>query len=229
MLTSFIRPDAPPVNTKSDEELHHIIDNREKYLPESVLTAVSELQERGIEFSEEEKGTIEDDMQARVEIAEEAGNVYGGIFSGAYKNCLVDDPDAYSFYSRRIIKVFTFFFSALFGSVMMAMNIWKTKNTTGVVLVLIFGIGITILENIIAAAANLNSGVNIFLGIIGAYLIDILFWNKYIGKTTLYKARSYQTPLIIGILMSIIIIAAIIFDLNSTHALDTFHPDGRTK
>ena len=229
MLTSFIRPDVSPVNTKSDTDLRECIDNREKYLPESVLAAVAELKTRGIEFSEEEEQFIMEDMQARISIAENSSALYAGIFSGAYKNNLVDDPDAYSFYSRRIIKVFTFFFSALFGSILMAMNIWKTKNTTGVILVLLFGIGITIIENVIAAEQNLNSSANIFFAVINAYLIDMLFWNKYIGKSTLYKARSYQTPLIIAIIFSAIAIAFIWHDLNPNHVMDTFQPEGRTK
>jgi len=228
MLTSFIRPDASPVNTKLDTELRQCIDNREKYLPESVFAAISELKRRGVEFTEEEERVIREDMQARMEIAENSGPGYG-IFSGGYKYALVDDLDAYSFYSRRVIKVFTFFFSAIFGSIMMAMNIWKTKNTTGVTLVLLFGITVTIIENIIATRLNANASSNIFFAIINAYLIDILFWNKYIGKSTLYRARSYQIPLIIAIILCVITIAFIWNELNSTHALDTFHPDGRTK
>jgi hypothetical protein len=222
MLTSFIRPDAPPVNTKSDTELQYCIDNREKYLSESVLAAVNELQRRGIEFSEEGKTVIEEDMQARAEIAEEAGNVYGGIFSGAYKKCLVDDPDAYVFYSRRIIKLFTFFFGAFFGSIMMAMNIHKTKNTPGTVLVLVFGITVTIVEVVIPNFLSLNTAANIFFAFINAILIDLLFWRNYIGQATLYKPRTYQTPLLIGIIISVLMIALIMYSISSTHVMDSF-------
>ncbi len=229
MLTSFIRPDAPPVNTKSDTELRQCIDNREKYLPESVLAAVAELQRRGVEFSEEEQRVIREDMLARTEIAENSGSGYGGIFSGTYKNSLVEDTDAYSFYSRRVIKVFTLCFGPLFGSVMMAMNIWKTKNTIGVALVLLFGISVTVIESIIPTTLNLNFASNIFFAVINAYLIDILFWNKYIGKTTLYKARPYQTAVVVAIIISILIVALIMHYLNSTHALDTFYKGGQTK
>ena len=58
MLTSFIRPDASPVNTKLDTELRQCIDNREKYLPESAFAAISELKRRGVEFTEEEERVI---------------------------------------------------------------------------------------------------------------------------------------------------------------------------
>lgn len=229
MLTSFIRPDAPVIESKSDQELEYIIDNREKYLPETVLEAMAELQKRGVEFSEEEIRVIEEDMQARIEIAENSNAGFGGIFSDNYRNCLVEDPDAYSFYSRRIIKVFTFFFSPIFGAIMMAMNIWKTKDRTGVILVLLFGIAIMVIEDTIATKLNLNSSSAIFFGIINAYLIDILFWNHYIGKSSLYKARSYRTPLIIAIIICVLAIALIINNLNSTHAMDSFFPDGKTK
>src|SRR5437879_2079490 len=113
MLTSFLQPNAPDAAIKSDTELRYCIDNREKYLPESVLTAVAELQGRGVEFSEEEIRVIEEDMQARTEIAASSKIGYGSLFNDGYKNCLIEDPDAYSFYSKRVIKAFTFFFGVL--------------------------------------------------------------------------------------------------------------------
>lgn len=69
MLTSFRRPDATSLNYKTDAELRYIIDNRENYLPESVLGAMTELKNRGTQFSDEEMRVVEEDMQARMDIA----------------------------------------------------------------------------------------------------------------------------------------------------------------
>ncbi|HJP62385.1 MAG TPA: hypothetical protein VJ844_03040 [Mucilaginibacter sp.] len=201
MLTSFLRPDAPPPSSKTDEELRERIDNRENYLPETVLNAVAELQRRGHEFSEEELQVINEDMQARMEIAG-SGNTTLATLNDNYKNALVEDPDAYEFYSRRVVRVFTFFFGAVFGSIMMAINIQKTKNFGGVALVLLFGFGTTFVELILASGANLNASASILFSIINSYLIDLLFWNNYIGNSTLYTARKYWAPLIIGLLLA---------------------------
>jgi len=212
MLTSFLRPDAPPPSSYSDEELMERIDNRENYLPATVLNAVAELQRRGHEFSEEELRVINEDMQARMEIVN--GNTPAfGIINDNYKDALVEDPDAYEFYSRRVVKVFTFFFSAFFGAILMAINIGKTRDYNGVILVLVFGLGISVVEQTLAAAIGLGAGATIFFAFINASLIDALFWNRYIGNTTLYKARTYLAPLIIGLLLTAIVVWSM-FQLN---------------
>jgi hypothetical protein len=200
MLTSFLRPDAPPPSSYTDEELREHIDNRENYLPETVLNAVAELQRRGHEFSDEELQVINEDMAARMDIAASTSPL--GILNDSYKNALVEDPNAYAFYSRRVIKVFTFFFGAVFGAILMAINIAKTKDTIGVLLVLVFGFGVTVVEIGLASSANLGAAANIFFAIVNASMIDALFWNKYIGNTALYKARQYWIPLVVGLLLA---------------------------
>ena len=209
MLESFRSPDAPPINFKTDEELRFIIDNREKYLPESVLGAAAVLKERGKELSEEEDRVVREDMQARLEIAN-SSPAYTSLFSDSYKNCLVEDPEAYQFYSRRIIKIFTFFFGVFFGSIMMAINIGKTKNQAGVFSVLLFGLFLTIIESVIGYYSGGGTGVTIIVAFINSYLIDYLFWDKYIGNSTLYTARKYWVPLIVGILIYAGIVAMIV-------------------
>jgi len=202
MLISFLRPDAPPVASKTDEELRYCIDNRENYLPESVLNAVAELQRRGTEFSEEEIRVIEEDMQARTELATITSPL--GVINDNYENCLVDDPDANEFYSRRVIKAFTFFSSPLFGAILMAMNISKTKNFVGVLSVLAFGLGITVAEVVLIFRLNPPVLAVLLLGFVNAYLIDNLFWDKYIGNSTLYKPRKYWPPLVVAVLLIIL-------------------------
>lgn len=208
MLTSFIRPDAEPASYKTSEQLRYIIDNRENYLPESVLAAVDVLQGRGVEFSDEELQVIREDMQARTEIASDSRPSFG-LFADNYKNVLVKDPDAYEFYSRRVIKAFTFFFGPVFGSVMMAMNIGKTGDNGGVALVLAFGVGVNIVEGIIAGGAGIGSSITVIFSFVNMALMDALFWNKYIGNTTLYKARKYWVPLAIGVILLGLVIWAI--------------------
>src|ERR1700757_2761716 len=119
MLTSFRRPDATPLNYKTDTELRYIIDNRENYLPESVLGAMAELKHRGKEFSDEEVRVVEEDMQARMDIAVSAAQS-SSFFADSGRDLQVKDPDGYQFYSRRVIKAFTFFFSPVFGAILMA-------------------------------------------------------------------------------------------------------------
>lgn len=198
MLNSSLRPDAPNASSKSDEELQYCIDNSEKYLPESVEAALAELQNRGVAFTEEEIHIINEDIEAHVELAA-ASNSNIGMFSSSYKNSLVEDPDAYAFYSRRAIKVFTLFCGALFGSILFAINISKTPRKGEAVSVILFGILFTVIEVVISYYARLNTASGIFFGIVAAYSIDYFYWSKAIGNETLYRARSYRIPLAIAL------------------------------
>jgi len=182
---------------KSNEELQNYIDNREKYLPESVEAAVAELQHRGVEFSDEELTVIAEDMQARRTLAEIGSNSFG-LFTGEAKNSQVEDPDAPSFFSKGAILLFSIFFSVFVGSILMASNVRKSPNKDNANWVVPFGLGFNVLISII-------SPQNIYLYVIfgiaancaGAYFMEIVFWNNYIGAATLYKRRSVLIPLVI--------------------------------
>jgi hypothetical protein len=206
----FLRPEPSSIASKSDEELHYCIDNREKYLPENVEVALAELKSRGAEFSEEEIKAINEDLEAHRELAT-ASNSGMGFFNSSFNNNIVDDPDAYNFYSRRIVKVFTFFFGVLFGSIMLAINIGKTKNKTGVIVVLAYGLVVTVVEILLGQQTKNSSSLAVIFGFFNAYTIDYFFWNRYLGNGTFYRTKSYWIPLVIGIVMVALIFLAIIY------------------
>jgi hypothetical protein len=184
---------------------------------------MAELKNRGTQFSDEEVRVVEEDMQARTEIANNAAQS-STFFADSGRDLQVNDPDAYVFYSRRVIKAFTFFFSPVFGAILMAMNMAKAKQNEGISRVILFGIGIIVAENIIVAAIGLSASINIIVAFLNAYLIDLLFWDKYIGKATLYKPRSFWVPLIIGLAISALLVVTLLQQASGSHALDGFLP-----
>ncbi len=187
---------------KTDDELQERINNREKYLPETVEAAVNELQNRGIEFSEEELKVIAEDMQARRDMAKGGSTGYGA-FNNSDKNLQVQDPEAPYLYSKRAIVVFSILFSVLFGSVMLAINVSKTQNITKALLVVLYGFGFTMVTVMIAENYNLNTGLSFVFGYVGAYSMDLIFWKNYIGSSTLYRAKPVWIPLIVAFVMAI--------------------------
>ena len=195
---------------KSDEELHERINNREKYLPETVEAAVAELQSRGEGFSDEELKVIGEDMQARRNLAGTPPDGFGA-FNSRDKNNLVTDPDAPSLFSRRAVYIFSILFSVFFGSVMLAVNVAKTPNKSKAIWVILFGLAYTSAVVLIAENFKLNSTFTIVTCIVGAYLMEALFWNRFIGKATLYRARPIWIPLIIGLAIAIPLITLIIY------------------
>ncbi|ASU35604.1 hypothetical protein [Mucilaginibacter xinganensis] len=187
---------------KSDEELHYCIDNREKYLPETVEAAVDELKIRGVEFSDEELKVIAEDMQARRELAA-GGQENINLFKYSDGNNQVEDPAAPAFYSKRAVYVFAILFSVFFASVMLAINVAKVEKTGKALLVVLFGLGYTAFTIVLAQTLNLPTGAGIFLGMIGGYTMNAFFWNNFIGKETLYRLKPVWVPL--GVALAILI------------------------
>ena len=187
---------------KSDEELHYCIDNREKYLPETVEAAVDELKIRGVEFSEEELRLIAEDMQARRDLAA-SGQENINLFKYTDNNNQVEDPDAPAFYSKRAIYVFSILFSVLFGSVMLAINVSKVEKMGKALVVVLFGLGYTACTIILAGLLNLPNATGIVVGMIGGYIMNAFFWNRYIGKQALYRLKPIWIPLSIALAITI--------------------------
>lgn len=196
---------------RSNEELIERIDDRQKFLPETVEASVAELQFRKHEFSDEELKIINEDIQAQRSNAAMV-TTNPSLFNADYKNTIVEDPDAPLMYSRRVIYVFAFLFGAMFGSIMMAMNISKTGKRNEAYLAVLFGIGFTSLQIYFMSKINANSGgsYGYLGGLISAYCLNYIFWKNFIGYSTFYRARTFWVPLIIALLFVAVIIAAIL-------------------
>lgn len=197
-------------SARSDEELLERIDNRQNYMPETIEASVEGLQYRGHNFSDEELKVISEDVAALRQNAVLAG-VRTGIFSDNYKNVIVKDPDAPSLYSRRVIYAFAFFFNPLFGSVMMAMNVYTTDNLLRVLWIIIFGLTFTILERLILPITGAPVFFLVLFQITGASILESFYWRRYIGDTTFYRTRSIWPLLVIGVVLSGLYIVALMY------------------
>ena len=188
-------------SSRTDEELLACIENRQLYLPETIEASIAELQHRGHAFSEEELSVIEQDVQAHRNNAAIPGRRIG-FANSSYKNNIVQDPDAPALYSRQAIYGFTFLCGALFGSIMMAINMAKIKNNNNIIWVLLFGALYTILEVVIVQSAHTSNALSIILNIAGAIIMESLLWNRFIGNATFYRLKPIWIPLkTIGLLI----------------------------
>jgi len=188
-------------SARTDGELRERIDNREKYLPETVEASVDELKTRGVDFSDEELKVIAEDMQARRDMAAE-GAANTGLFNLTDHRLHTQDPDAPEYYSKRVIVVFSIIFSVLFVSVMLVIILAKTKGIGKAILVVGYGLFITVLVAYIASNYNINAGIAVITGYAGAYSMELLFWNRYIGASALYRPKPFWIPLIVGLALS---------------------------
>ena len=128
-----------------------------------------------------------------------------------YKNNIVEDPDASAFYSKRAVYSFAVFFGALFGSIMLAININKTKNPANALWVILFGISFTAIQVVIVQSSHASSSLAIVFGILSGSILEYFFWNRFIGNSTFYRVKPIWIPLIIGLVMATLIVLAAIY------------------
>jgi len=196
-------------NFSDSEKNLQIIENRKKYLPETVESAIIELQHSGRIFSDEEVQKINADIKKQRDNAAVGGNGSSGIFNNNYKYNLVEDPQAPLLYSKRAIYIFTVLCGALFGSIMLSINSSKVKNRTGILLSLLFGVAFTMLQVVGSDYVKVGNSYAIVCGLIAAICIDRFFWKRFIDDaTTFYRPKSIWVPLLIAVVLGGLILWA---------------------
>lgn len=206
------------ISRLSDVELRDCIDNRQNYMPDTIETAMAELQKRGLALDSAEMQVISEDITAlRDNVKLQVG--YVGLFSSVYKNNIVADPFAPVLYSRSVINGFTFFMGALFGSIMLAINASNVKNQKGVLLSLLFGVLYTVVQIILIFSFHLGPPIGLFFSIIAAYCVNYFLWPRIIGNETFYCAKPFWVPLIIAVLLTASLIYKVLFYPDSLHRL----------
>ena len=171
----------------SDKELIKIIKERTTEPEEKVLAAFAELYKRGTDTTElSKKQDLNPDESKEVE-------------------------ELPVLYSEKVIYTFSILFSVLFGGILFANNLKTVGNKKGALPVIIFSVLYTGLTIYLVNLINTNSSATLILNMIGALIINNLFWNKYIGKGKLYHKKSYKKPLIIALAIFIPLAALIIW------------------
>jgi hypothetical protein len=125
-----------------------------------------------------------------------------------WKKNIVKDPDAPAYYSQQAVLGFSMFFTVIFGAVLLASNVENRKNKW---IVIGFGLLYTsaaiLMLNFLPRSTALTIGVN---GL-GALVLTQLFWNKYIGLQTRFRAKPIWKPLIISIIITIPFLIALFY------------------
>jgi hypothetical protein len=191
----------------SELELKQVIDDKKIYVEEARKAAHQILEERTVGVKNYSENNSENKLQneSSLPIEETAIN------SNSNKSLLTDDLNAPQLHSKKVIRVFSILFSTLFGSVLLMTNMKEVKNTKAKFQVLIFGIIYSFLSILVITyfeTRNLTMPFNF----IGSWILSEYFWNKYIGKETLYRKRSWHKALIISIIVTIPLILAMIYN-----------------
>lgn len=198
---------ATKMAAKTEAELLEYFHNHAKYVPEAVLAAVTELQNRGRIFTAAELATLEAERQA-VKQAAEAAVAEEEISSAT---------EMPRFYSPGAIFGFSIFFSLIFGAALLATNIRQIGNRKGGWVVVGFGLFYMLLEVLVRWQLKRSSGLSmafdlasVAFKLAGAFILNYYFWPKYIGRQLAYEAKPIWRALLISIVSILIVLSLLV-------------------
>lgn len=187
---------------KSSEELKTIISDKSTFVEDARLAAHNILQSRG-----------EMSAQEQVDIKNAPSKVPHKAHSQTPKSTsyLTTDINAPELHSKKVITIFSVLFSTIFGAVLLMYNMKASGNAKMRLPVLVFGILYTLLSIITIAQLDIQSNIAFIFNFLGAGILNELFWNKYIGKETKYRQRSWVKPAVISLLIITPFVLAMIY------------------
>jgi hypothetical protein len=193
-----------------EEKLREYIQKPEQFQDEAVLAAIWELASR--------RKLLKDEQKLKAEIAKRTTppeSLHPEIYTSEFKMVNVAQP---SLYSIRSIQIFSVLFSVLAGGILMAINFNRTSKKQEALKVIGFSLVYTISAMLIFSLLGTQSPVlSIILNLLGAFLIDELFWKRVLGREFRFDKQQVWSALIIAL----IIISPIIWYVIQSGALQT--------
>jgi hypothetical protein len=120
------------------------------------------------------------------------------------ENFVSEEEAVVSLYSRSAVFGFSIFFSTIFGSILLMINLRRLGEKRKGFEILLLGIAYAILSSVLVDLAGANLVLSLILNVLGGYLMSTYFWAKYIGLEFSHEKQSILIPLILGIAMSLI-------------------------
>ncbi|MDQ1096310.1 MULTISPECIES: hypothetical protein [Chryseobacterium] len=115
-------------------------------------------------------------------------------------------------YSKQAIIGFSVFFSTIFGGVLLFLNLRQAKKNRESYIVLAVSALATIITILIGnLQENPRSTYAYFCGFAGGCLLAYYFFPKYFPDETQYDKKPIWKPLIIGIVLTAIFVAVLIY------------------
>ncbi len=193
-----------------EEKLREYIDKPDDFHEEAVLAAIWELAKRRPLRNDEKK--LEAELSKSVSSPEEEN--LPSLASGIE----MQEAPLPVLYSVRSIQIFSVLFSVLAGGILMAINFNRTTEKAEVMKVLGFSLLYTIITFMIFSLLGTQSPfLTIILNLLGAYLIDELFWKRVLGSEFRFDKQKVWTALLVAMLL----ISPIIWYAVKTGALET--------
>jgi len=181
------------MSKKSNEELEKIILEKSKYTNEALQAVIWELEDRNVI----EIGEI---------VIEGVSNIDNEVLKEdkleVDKNTTFEEFEVIpTLYSKSAILGFAIFFSPLFGSILLMLNLKvqnKIKERNNVI---IFILSYTLLSYVVLNNYPKMVFLTLVFNVIGAILLIEYFWNKHLGRDLNYNKKSITKPLLISFMV----------------------------
>ncbi|WP_424494883.1 hypothetical protein [Salinimicrobium sp. GXAS 041] len=108
-------------------------------------------------------------------------------------------------YSKNLILIFAILFSPIFSATLLVINLRNLGKRKAAQWVMLFGIGYLFATAAVLQLLNLDTSLTFIANVIGAAILNEYFWNKYIGRDTAYRKKSWIKPILISILIVLVI------------------------
>ena len=124
-------------------------------------------------------------------------------------------------YSKRVIYIFSFLFSSVFGGILLMQNLKDINKRKEANIVLLVSVLITLATIFITTWLDTkNSSVTLACNIAGAALLSEYFFKKYFPDEADYPKKKIWKPLVIGIILIVIFVVLFIVAQNQAQSVN---------
>jgi hypothetical protein len=193
-----------------EEKLREYILKPDEFHDEAVLAAIWELSRR--------RPLLKDEKSLENRISERTNLPALELAGTTNTSQIIQGAAIPSLYSIRSIQLFSVLFSVLAGGILMAINFNRTTYKSEALKVLGFSVIYTVSAMLIFTLMGTQSPIlSVILNLIGAFLIDELFWKRVFGREFKFSKQQIWTAL----LVAFILISPLIWYLIETGAFPT--------
>ena len=190
------------MQTYSNDQLLEMFNSESLYQEDALLAAVWEAERRNLAFEHlsEMKQKYEGIYQNLIDKEREELSTSAGAVTGAL-------PELFTPMS---IFWLTVLFNTLFGGLMLAYNMNKV-NKQALSTVYLFTVLYTIGGVVLVYLVPTGGLFPLLYNLTGALILREVLWKKFIPIQTKFKAKSPQTPFLIGLSYSLLLILLLYF------------------
>ncbi|MEO9966343.1 MAG: hypothetical protein ABJF11_11175 [Reichenbachiella sp.] len=126
----------------------------------------------------------------------------------------IPEHQAKELYSKTAIRGFSFFFSTIFGGVLLYSNLRALDKTDKANSVLLFSVIYAVVTiYFLTTFENAPSYLTYIVNIIGAMILTEYFHKNYIGDEVVAEKKSIWKPLIISLLITSVLVGIVILGI----------------